>query len=218
MHMRSEHTKLPLRGVSVTLIHEGCWTSRVDGSVIESMGRTYYPEEGKIRAFMVMSRKDLRKVVDLRREDKIKGINNVSRLGDRFLVDMSVEYRGSILEVLNHHRVLALNMSNINGREKWSFIAYEHQVPEVVEDLRRRGEVESVSVSELDAYVGGLTQGEQRVLNYAFYMGYFDYPRKVKMGEIASALGIRKSTLVYHLRRAERKILGNFLAKGGASP
>ncbi|BCS93551.1 helix-turn-helix domain-containing protein [Metallosphaera javensis (ex Sakai et al. 2022)] len=210
--MKSDHTKFPLKRVDMNVFHEDCWTSYIEESVIESLGRVYYPEDNKIRVFMLMNKKDLEKIFMLN-GTKIKKVNNISRLNNKFLVDMIVGYRGSILEIFNMNNVLALNMSNVGGREKWSFLGYEYQISRVISDLRGSAKIESYTISDVGNYLNGLTDSEITALNLAFDMGYFEYPKGVKAEELASLLGVKKSTLIYHLRNAERKIIGSFLRK-----
>jgi predicted DNA binding protein len=52
-----------------------------------------------------------------------------------------------------------------------------------------------------------VTAREEQVVRRALDMGYFDYPRKIRQRELASACGICSSTLAEILRRAERNII-----------
>lgn len=52
-----------------------------------------------------------------------------------------------------------------------------------------------------------LTDRQREVLETAYEMGYFDYPRGSNAGEVAEALGIKPSTFTEHLNAAQSKIL-----------
>lgn len=52
-----------------------------------------------------------------------------------------------------------------------------------------------------------LTDRQCEVLQTAYEMGYFDYPRGANAGEVAEELGIRPSTFTEHLNAAQSKIL-----------
>lgn len=52
-----------------------------------------------------------------------------------------------------------------------------------------------------------LTDRQQEVLETAFEMGYFDYPKGANAGDVAEAIGISTSTFSEHLSAAQRKVL-----------
>lgn len=54
-----------------------------------------------------------------------------------------------------------------------------------------------------------LTRAQERVLQLAFDLGYFDIPRKTTLGKLAKRLEISKATLDVMLRRALKKVLSN---------
>lgn len=53
-----------------------------------------------------------------------------------------------------------------------------------------------------------LTLRQDRALRLAFEMGYFDYPRRGSLGDVARALGIGRSAALEILRRASGKLAG----------
>lgn len=58
-----------------------------------------------------------------------------------------------------------------------------------------------------------LTTRQEQILSVAFEKGYFDFPKKIGLKELAAATGIRTSTLAEILRRGQKKILGEYLAR-----
>jgi len=60
------------------------------------------------------------------------------------------------------------------------------------------------SVDEID-YM--LTEKQELALIYAYLRGYYSFPRKVSLKELAKRLGISVSTLAEFLRRAEAKVV-----------
>jgi len=52
-----------------------------------------------------------------------------------------------------------------------------------------------------------LTTKQQTALRLAKQNGYYDYPRKIKIENLAEKMGIAFSTFQEHLRKAESKIL-----------
>jgi len=68
-----------------------------------------------------------------------------------------------------------------------------------------------VSVLKLTPNVDGekLTGRQQQIVRKALEMGYYDYPRRIRQKELASACGVASSTLAELLRRAERNIIAS---------
>lgn len=56
-----------------------------------------------------------------------------------------------------------------------------------------------------------LTEYEFRVLKIAYEKGFFEWPKKVRLEDLASALGISKATTAEHLRKALRKLVDTYL-------
>lgn len=58
-----------------------------------------------------------------------------------------------------------------------------------------------------------LTARQEQILAIAFERGYFEFPKEVGLAELAAMFGIRTSTLAEILRRGQRKVLGEYLAR-----
>jgi hypothetical protein len=99
-------------------------------------------------------------------------------------------------------------------RERWrmTFLGTETQISKNLEALESRGLRYKVVFSG-DAKFGSesvlstLSNKQREVIVAAYRLGYFNFPRRIKSAELATALGIAQSTLAQHLRKAEKKIL-----------
>jgi len=63
-----------------------------------------------------------------------------------------------------------------------------------------------------------LTDRQQAALRAAYLADYFESPRGSTAAEVADSLDIAGPTLLYHLRRAQRKLIAAFLATDPATP
>ena len=52
-----------------------------------------------------------------------------------------------------------------------------------------------------------LTEKQRHILTAAYKIGYYDVPRRIDSDTVAKALGLDKSTVVEHLRKAEKRLL-----------
>ena len=62
-----------------------------------------------------------------------------------------------------------------------------------------------------DSPLGALTEKQRRVLTSAYRLGYYDLPRRISSEQLSKKLGIHKSALASHRRKAELRILAHLL-------
>ncbi|MEM0195780.1 MAG: helix-turn-helix domain-containing protein [Thermoplasmatales archaeon] len=113
---------------------------------------------------------------------------------------------------------LSIPFEIMDGKLKMTFLGSTKQVEGVLESLLKFGmpynvislvNVRSVTGSPLDR----LTDRQRGVLIMAYRLGYYTIPRKINSEQLAEKLGISKSTLVAHRRKAERLLLGEILSE-----
>lgn len=92
----------------------------------------------------------------------------------------------------------------------WQVICDDDDFLALIEKL------ESLKVEFEIAYKGRpegrseITFREEEVLKFAYDKGYFDFPKRIKLEEIAAHFGIAPSTLSEILRRGQKKILEKY--------
>ncbi len=64
-----------------------------------------------------------------------------------------------------------------------------------------------------DSAIGLLTEKQRKVITMAFYLGYYNIPKKVNSNELAKRLHIREATFVRHRIKAERRLLAALLSE-----
>jgi predicted DNA binding protein len=102
------------------------------------------------------------------------------------------------------------------GKARITLLGENNQVKKILEFMQKLG-MNFRIVSLLDAKfspsspISRLTSKQREALILAFNLGYFDTPRKISSEELAKKLGLADSTLVVHLRRAERRLLAELL-------
>lgn len=80
--------------------------------------------------------------------------------------------------------------------------------------LARREEPDPVDTRETfrDELLAELTEKQRESLRTAFFGGFYEWPRETTSEALASSRGVAASTFQYHLRAAERKLVGSVLA------
>jgi DNA-binding MarR family transcriptional regulator len=98
-----------------------------------------------------------------------------------------------------------------------TIIGTRTQVERMLSRLEKGGmPFEIVSASEArftpDSLFMSLTPSQRKTMAEAYSSGYFDVPRKTNSKKLARSLGISKSTLSEHLRKAEKHLLAQILS------
>lgn len=63
-----------------------------------------------------------------------------------------------------------------------------------------------------ESLLSKLTSRQRQILLTGYALGYYDVPRRISSDELSRHLNIDKSTIVEHLRKAERKLIGGIIA------
>ena len=96
---------------------------------------------------------------------------------------------------------------------QWTILGGDESYKELTKSLERRKiKVEVRLKKELEDY-DLLTARQEQILSIAFERGYFDFPKKKGLKELATETGIRASTLDEILRRGQKKVLGGYLSR-----
>lgn len=105
-----------------------------------------------------------------------------------------------------------------DGKAKVTFLATAKQVKSILRSLQKE-KISFKIISIMDARfspnspVSRLTRKQREVLTKALELGYYDRPRRISSEELAKKLGLTKSTLVVHRRKAEKRVLSELLNK-----
>ena len=103
-----------------------------------------------------------------------------------------------------------------DGKCQLSMVGSSDELYTIVQAARNnRWDLEILSVREYDPHVSSvlnaLTNKQKEVLLQAYSSGYFDLPRKIDADGLAKKMGIHKTTLLEHLHKAEKRLIGNIV-------
>jgi predicted DNA binding protein len=106
-----------------------------------------------------------------------------------------------------------------DGREEWQvcFVDDRSEIDQALDRVREQAgaevTIDSITTSEAaaktarDQRLDTLTAKQREVFEHAREAGYYEWPRKCDTRELADDLGVSKTTLLEHLRKAEAKLL-----------
>lgn len=164
--------------------------------------------------------KDLVEIEVEREEDLAKVIDSVKASPHIFNVDITPITRGRALAVFTSTKCLVCKVlantdcfltsstSTKDGMMQWSLLVTERPpLQKLMENLEKIGaDPKLVSLTEIGDR-DALTARQEQITRMAFERGYFDFPRKIGLRQLAKIFGISTSTLSEILRKGQRRIM-----------
>lgn len=121
--------------------------------------------------------------------------------------------------LLEHGFVHSAPVRIEDGREEWQvcFVDDRSKIQTALDKVREQAgaevTVDSITTAEngrsteRDQRLDTLTTQQREAIEHAREAGYYKWPRQTSTRELASDLGVSKTTLLEHLRKAEAKLL-----------
>lgn len=116
--------------------------------------------------------------------------------------------------VLNSGCAITSSCYSRDGYETYSVFAEKPgNIKKLLYEFGQIGEVKVFSMKNISKDAGKfrLTAKQKQAIVSAISMGYYSWPKKVNLEELAARIGIKRRTLQENLRKAENKILPNLL-------
>ena len=101
-----------------------------------------------------------------------------------------------------------------NGKVDWTVVLSDKSVlKEIFDHLKNKNvEAELVKLTKIDDKES-LTERQDKITKVAFERGYFDYPKRISLRELARMFEVSPSTLSEILRKGQRKIVLDYFKK-----
>jgi len=196
----------------------GCWTARFgeNGTRVRIVDRKVV--SGRIKNLFEVERGGRKEdwpavIADLSSMDGVAHVEAVSNDPERLLG--IVECRGctSCRAFLSSECFVTGVLSREGGMDWTLRFEDRAKLAALVEDLKRRRVPASVMRVVTLRGASTLTARQGEVLRVAMDMGYFEFPKRVGIEDVANRLGVSKSTASETLHRAEEKVLQSFLER-----
>ena len=109
---------------------------------------------------------------------------------------------------------------NIKGEEHWSIASWDKKyIMDFIAETKKVSQyiiLKSVKQTKLkDIYytrlLPGLSPQQKKIITIAFENGYYDWPKRTDLQQLAQKAKISVSTLREHLKRAEKKLLPDLI-------
>jgi predicted DNA binding protein len=159
--------------------------------------------------------------INLRDEDADKVIESIKDFEHVVNVEITERHKGrllAIVEVRDCPGCVSLATSDVfllaahtteDKRIEWK-VAFSNRedLDKLILDLQSTGsDVELVRVSNAIDDGLRLTDRQLKIVEVAFKRGYYDYPKRISIRELARIFGVSTATVSEILRRGQRKII-----------
>lgn len=100
------------------------------------------------------------------------------------------------------------------GKVEWTLVLSEKEVLKgILDHLKSKSvEAELIKLTKIDDKES-LTERQDKITHVAFDRGYFDYPKRISLRELARMFEVSPSTLSEILRKGQRKIVLDYFKK-----
>ncbi|MEM3269878.1 MAG: helix-turn-helix domain-containing protein [Saccharolobus sp.] len=214
--------------LNLKLKHDSCWTYMTTDFKVTAEIKYLFPLVAKNSIFEIAELysdnkselTDFIYSINRRHKENIKVVNvDRQKASKSALLYYFKHFSNSVTSIMLKNNVLITRLTISNGIEDWNTYFFgdkEEILSNFIEELKQvNTKVEDISVdrAKLDdmkkelILLNSLTPTERQMLYTAVKLGFFEYPKKIKLEELASLFGVTKVTLDRHLRNGIKKIL-----------
>jgi predicted DNA binding protein len=159
-------------------------------------------------------------------EDLPKVIEQVRNNPNIFNVDISAIDKGKALAVFSTNQCMVCRLlagtecfltgstTTKDGRVSWTMLVTQKKaLAELIENLKKiNAQPKLVRLTEIQD-TDELTMRQEQITRMAFERGYFDFPRRIGLRELAKMFNISTSTLSEILRKGQRRIMMRYFTE-----
>jgi predicted DNA binding protein len=163
--------------------------------------------------------------LDLKKDKKIKELETNNDFFISIYCETATSERGEALKAVYNEKLTFLKpvVFDSEGWEWWEVSSFDRE--DLEEIIKQAEKLKSVNfelfflkeqkIKDLMIYstMPDLTDKQKKVFNLAVSSGYYGYPRKSKLADLAKKVGLSLSTFQFHLAKAEGKLMPFFSKK-----
>jgi len=135
---------------------------------------------------------------------------------DRAIVIVATKGCGGCRSIIESKCFLKSATSDKDGWVEWKLIMNEkRQLADLVENLEKKGiESKLILISPIDDK-DSLTQRQEMIIKTALDRGYYDFPKRIGIRELARIFNISTASVSETLRRGQKKIIEQYMNNKG---
>lgn len=141
------------------------------------------------------------------RLEKDNQIKDLEMFGNNIKLIFKLNF---LLKIMHHKLAIIFPVTIHNGYGIIEVFANRDQI-ELFEKVFDK--IKILKISDEINKKEHLTLKQKEILETAYMLGFFSYPRKITLTELAKHIKVSKSTLSENIRIAENKIMSNYILK-----
>lgn len=166
-------------------------------------------QEGVEELFEMTGHEDLsdKVIEDLRRDDYVLDVDVIRGKTGRLIGSVKTRKCTACRRFATADCFIISATTRPEGKIEWIILGSGHAIPRLLKRLEEDGvKVEVVRISSLEDQ-SALTARQEQILQIALEKGYFDFPKRAHIRELAKLLDISTATLAEILRRGQKRVL-----------
>jgi predicted DNA binding protein len=151
---------------------------------------------------------------DIRKNPLVSGVDTTMTERGK-VVGAVTTARCDICRILTDSDVFLISAeSRSAGKVEWTLVLSDKDVLKEIFDRLKAKSVgaELIKLTKIDDKES-LTERQDKITHVAFERGYFDYPKRISLRELARMFDVSPSTLSEILRKGQRKIVLDYFKK-----
>ena len=215
---------------SISIRHKGCFSEVTAGFpkiIMKGVGWTLARKLHTIWFVRAPSENELDDfVAALEKHFNVSEVSITDRIGSVAHITVTSDKEISLGKRLKDISCIQLGQSEIrNGEEIWNFVAAdERNMEKCIKAFKSVGEARLLHTKRFSSMPGEneelevklkklLTENQTRLLQSAIKSGYYDWPKKAKLQDLAKKHGKSYQAFQDALHRAESKVMKQLLAE-----
>ena len=157
-------------------------------------------------------------LADLKRHENLLSVLETEREKGHNSLRLSLieKYDDMITSLANEMGAIRKGEFAKNGEEFWHIVIPYVNKESFLQLLPLYGEVKDIQTkrsefADADSTAMGLTNQESFVLKTAFEMGFFEYPKRAHLKDIAAKTSLSIPTINQYIRISQKKLLTSFM-------
>jgi len=159
--------------------------------------------------FEILSKPELtEKIVEnLRSDDYVYDVDIIKGKAGRLLGSLKTKKCTACKTFGSANCFFVSGTTKPDGKLEWRLLGSDSMLRSLMKELEEEDvKAEVLRVSKLEEE-RDLTSRQEQILQIALEKGYFEFPKKIKLRQLAKLLDISPATLTEILRRGQRRIL-----------